>query len=159
MSGTTCAPTCPSRFTQSTSNQLCVPCTSSLCLICTQDSPGNCLSCQTGSYWLNFNCYATCPNGYYPLSPNCTACHPSCTTCTNSPSPCSACSSNFFLYASQCSSTCPPGYFGHVPSRTCLSCAGYCVTATAVMSLSIDNSTMVTKITFSRQIDFNTFSM
>ncbi len=149
---------CPLFSTEYTLTHTCILCNNTNCQNCTSNQPTNCTQCVSpGSYWFDFDCLLTCPNGYYANAPNCTQCDNSCLLCTGSPSPCTQCRLGFYLYVDQCLNPCPTGYFPENTLQICLDCITYCVRASITMALDPSNLKLTTTITFNRRIDFSKF--
>ena len=148
-----CISTCSSNYATDTSNTLkCYSCYNG-CNTCTNDSPGNCLTCQSNYWLMDSSCVPSCPaNGYYSLAVNntCISCHSSCLSCSGSSnSQCITCPNGSLFLNGSCLSNCPINYYNQLniclicdvtcntcngPSQnnclTCLSgyfCNGYCV--------------------------------
>ena len=130
-----CLSTCPTGYYQNTVSSMCSPCHSA-CLTCFGEDTTQCLSCQSGYFFLQSSsaCLSSCPTGYWTdMSKNtkniCTSCHHSCTSCTGPASTqCSACSSRYYLQPSSttCSPTCGNGYWANSAGNICSPCASTC---------------------------------
>jgi hypothetical protein len=120
-----CYSACPPGYQMSSqvnstiNSYICQQCSSS-CLTCRGSSPYDCLSCNTGYFWLNgSSCVSTCPVGLYSNSnsQSCLPCPYGCASCV-SPNNCTTCINNFVLSSTRIcqgnSSTCN--------SSNCLNC-------------------------------------
>ncbi|EAR83364.2 REJ domain protein (macronuclear) [Tetrahymena thermophila SB210] len=116
----------------------CLQCDAS-CSICIGSST-NCTTCSNTYYPLkdsptatNFQCYQTCPNGYYLQFQQCLKCDASCNTCSDSSLSCTKCANNYYPLKTtpsatnfQCYQTCPDGYF--LLQQQCQKCDVSCQT-------------------------------
>ncbi|KAJ7491081.1 insulin-like growth factor binding protein [Mycena latifolia] len=88
-----------------------------------------CTGCLKGTVLSGGQCIDTCPSGTF-LSPKdnvtCTACDPSCSTCSGSATSCLTCPSNQLASNGKCVSTCPSNTFS--ASGACLACHPDCAT-------------------------------
>ena len=87
-------------YYKDTLSSKCSPCHSA-CLTCFGEDTTQCLSCQSGYFFLQSlsACLSSCPTGYWTdMSKNtCIPCHHSCTSCTGpANTQCSACSSRYY---------------------------------------------------------------
>lgn len=69
-----CYNPCPNGYFANYTTHFCDNCTSP-CKTCTSLT-SKCTSCITGYYYLNYLCYAVCPDGYYINGLNCSKCNP-----------------------------------------------------------------------------------
>ncbi|KAJ7494424.1 insulin-like growth factor binding protein [Mycena galericulata] len=90
-----------------------------------------CTGCLKGSVLSAGQCIDSCPTGTF-LSPTdnvtCTACDPSCSTCSGSSTTCLTCPSNQLASNGKCISTCPSNTFS--AAGACLACHPDCATCT-----------------------------
>ncbi|KAF8204328.1 insulin-like growth factor binding protein [Mycena galopus ATCC 62051] len=88
-----------------------------------------CTGCLKGSVLSGGECIDSCPTGTF-LSPadnvTCTACDPSCSTCSGSSTTCLTCPSNQLALNGKCVSACPSNTFS--ASGACLACHPDCAT-------------------------------
>ncbi|EAR83359.1 hypothetical protein TTHERM_00942810 (macronuclear) [Tetrahymena thermophila SB210] len=121
---------------QNSTEQVCQLCDPS-CSTCSGTST-SCTSCSNNYYTLktlpsdtNFQCYSTCPDGYYQFSQDCLKCDDSCSTCTGNSLSCTACSNSYYPYKAspsatnfQCYQICPNG--SYFLQNQCLQCDASC---------------------------------
>lgn len=123
---TTCVSLCP--LSTYMDNGQCLSCKSP----CNQCSLINgqilCVTCAAGFYYLNGNCLATCPSGYYQsvASLSCVPCLSFCLTCTNSTG-CLTCSNSIYT-APACTGNCSSGNFWSTTTNGCSACHSTCAT-------------------------------
>ncbi|KAJ7269285.1 insulin-like growth factor binding protein [Mycena haematopus] len=88
-----------------------------------------CTGCLKGTVLSGGQCIDSCPAGTF-LSPTdnvtCTACDPSCSTCSGSSTSCLTCRSNQLALNGKCISTCPSNTFS--ASGACVPCHPDCAT-------------------------------
>ncbi|XP_034027090.1 extracellular matrix protein FRAS1 [Thalassophryne amazonica] len=102
------------------------------CLSCS-GSPEHCESCRDSKSVLHLaRCLSICPAGYYTEEGKCTACRPSCASCSSALD-CLSCSSLLPLLSAdgtQCLESCPPGSYQHDQThcrrchKSCAECRG-----------------------------------
>ncbi|EAR83362.2 zinc finger lsd1 subclass family protein (macronuclear) [Tetrahymena thermophila SB210] len=119
--------------------QQCLKCDAS-CDTCS-DSSLSCTSCANNYYQVmtmpsstNFQCYQTCPDGYYLYNNHqCKQCDVSCSSCSGTSTSCIACNNTYFPLKIQpsdinykCYQICPDGYFLQQQQQECLQCDFSC---------------------------------
>lgn len=106
-----CYNPCPNGYYANYTNHFCDRCTAP-CNTCSGLNT-RCTSCNTGFYYLNYQCLSSCPDGYYINGLNCSSCQPQCSRCNISSSNCSLCNPAYpaYLYNYACLTDCPVGYF------------------------------------------------
>jgi hypothetical protein len=129
----TCLSSCPAGYAADSTNHICVACSNSACLSCSATNTSYCYSCNSTTFWLAFDCLSTCPtSNYFPTSPNCTQCDPSCLICTGSPSPCTQCNTGYKLSGTVCSSSCLTQYGPTTNTSLCVLCDIKCTACNLV---------------------------
>lgn len=110
----TCVNVCGPHYTDI--SRIChfTACTSP-CKTCKSSNLSQCLTCDIGGatpILHNAQCLSTCPDNFYENPPNsCTACDPSCLTCTtSSANSCLSCQSNLVKHGNTCLTSCPPSF-------------------------------------------------
>ncbi|XP_056274598.1 extracellular matrix protein FRAS1 [Pseudoliparis swirei] len=102
------------------------------CLSCT-GSPGHCESCRSPKAVLHLGrCLSVCPAGYYANGSACSACQPSCASCSGG-GECRSCGPRLPLLSpdsGECLASCAPGSYRHDDTRcrwcheSCSECRG-----------------------------------
>lgn len=111
-------------------NGNCVPCSpgfyaeSGACTTCpstcaTCDSQTYCLTCKTGNYMLENQCFSSCPLNMIPNGTVCASCLANCNICNQVNFLCTVCSAGYYLYNNLCFSTCPDGLVVSYDFLTC----------------------------------------
>ncbi|XP_023335904.1 furin-like protease 2 [Eurytemora carolleeae] len=127
-----CTFQCPKGYYTDAINRTCLICDN--CDSCTlDDGTVKCTSCKQGMVLLDGVCTAHCPFGHFTNKNSCTACHPSCETCTGVlDTQCGRCGEGTYYFERRCVSYCPPGYFSQEALRECMSCPHGCDSCTGI---------------------------
>lgn len=120
-------------YSQANLQAICLPCHYT-CAVCSAGTSTSCLYCTADAHRAFNSASKTCPciNGYFDnltSTETCLACHPWCTTCTNSTtSACTACAPAYFLKldVTSCFQVCPTYFFGQVSTMKCKPCSSHC---------------------------------
>lgn len=127
-----CYNPCPPGYYENTTSRLCDLCQSP-CLNCSilRD---NCTACIAMHYFLNFQCYSICPDGYFINGSNCSPCNDECLICSDSPDNCTVCDPSppaHYHFNSTCLLDCPPGFYKEMTATgNCSACDSSCLECT-----------------------------
>ena len=77
LGGNQCVSSCPPSYRSDTLTHNCQACTNSLCISC-PSSVSSCDMCLFTAFWMSFDCFSSCPSGFYSSGTNCSACDSSC---------------------------------------------------------------------------------
>ncbi|CAD8093460.1 unnamed protein product [Paramecium primaurelia] len=101
------------------------------CTSCTSISAQRCTKCAITHFFLQNQCLAQCPSGYYGDSNKvCQACNSSCLTCDGpQENNCLSCGASIFYLAStkRCTTLCPDKFYGKTDTFICESCINGCL--------------------------------
>ncbi|KAL4465986.1 hypothetical protein ABPG74_004223 [Tetrahymena malaccensis] len=103
----------------------CVACKNTSCQTCDATDSNKCLTCPTGTYFINDNCVVVCPIQFFPndSTQNCESCISNCQKCSNNSS-CDICMPNTYLQidGKSCLSNCPAGQQQNSNKGQCIKC-------------------------------------
>lgn len=139
---TSCITTCPTRFSKSESERLCVKCpdfctTCTVCPTCADPFRIKCTLCEANYFYITAenHCDSCTRSGYFKDGSLCKPCHPSCSTCRDATNQgCLSCDQNTSTYLLASNQSCvacnEQNYFKNKALGTCGRCDPSCETCT-----------------------------